>query len=163
MSANLADVLANGGAVVEAGKPHLAYFAAGIVSVLAAAITVFKGVEVYRRSRLLSPLAADDEKVDELDFIVDELKIEKKHLTEHNEELRRQLNNLSGAVGNLKQANAVLEKSNFVLIKDYEKLKAENEELTLKTAKPLIKARVRKIPAKKENARKPARVSRKKG
>jgi len=138
----------------------------------AAVFSAVKGLELYRRGRLMSavvesaPSLAEMEnqkKIEKLNFLLDEIKNEKERLANQNLQLQ---DKLSGSAIQ-KQMEEVLRKSNQALAKECERLKTEREELVLKANKPLLKTSPSVKPkaktiVKKEVARKPKRVSKKK-
>ena len=165
MAPSLSQVVASGG---TAASLNLYYLLALMMAAGAAVFSVVKGLEVYRRGRLLSVVVDDTpslmeienrKKMEKLSFMVDELKREKELLSCQNVQLQGQASTTSVQ----KQMEEILRKSNEALAKQCQRLKSEKEELVLRSAKPLIKTKTTKKAKvnKKEVARKPRRVSKK--
>lgn len=162
----MSQVLTSGNAV--SSQLNLMYVAAGLAAFLVGVVSAASGYRIYRRNRT-APAAAPDnqEKIEELNFMVDELKIEKHRLMVRNLELENQLKELNDGASKLKISRDVLEKSNLSLVRECEKLQAEKEALVLKTSEPLISEKIKLEPkarAKKtKGARKPIHPERSRG
>jgi hypothetical protein len=140
---------------------------AGLSVFFLAAFSAVKGLELYRRRRLIPgllnepvPLAEikDNEELEKLSFLVDEIKNEKESLALQNQGLQVKVQELAGVLSNVKQTRDILEKSNLVLVKESAKLKSEKEDWLLKASEPLIavktaKAAVPTVAAKKKKAK----------
>lgn len=175
MTPSLSQVLSQGGAAAQQPVNPL-FLLAGITVFFLAAFTAVKGLELYRRRRLLPrvletavPIAQirEDEEREKLSFIVDEMKCEKNKLTVENSALQGKIQELNDALSNVKLTRDAMEKSNLVLLKESSRLKSEKEELVLKAATPLVKVKktakpVKALKSKKGGRRKPARVKKNK-
>lgn len=165
MTPTMSQVLTSGCAV--SSQLNLMCVAAGLAAFLVGVVSVARGYKIYRRSRPVPAAIPDNqEKLEELNFMVDELKVEKHRLMVRNLELENQLKELNDSASKLKLARDVLEKSNLSLVRECEKLQAEKESLALKISEPLVREKEKSEPkarAKKmKGARKLKRVSRKK-
>jgi hypothetical protein len=162
MGPSLEQVLSTGSH--SASPVNFLFLAAGLIASLVAAVSVAKGVEVFKRRSALPavggkrPCLEDShyqEKTAKLSFMLDELKLEKESVVEQNHELRNQLTSLSGALYTLKaeKEKLALQVSEPPVQAGVVKAKAKNK----------IKPRIKTVNKKKEAAgRKPPRVSRKK-
>jgi len=164
MAPTISQVLASGGATATL---NYAYLAAFVVAAGAAVLTLVKGMDVYRKGRIISAVVEDkpslmeienQKKIEKLEFLLDTIKSEKDGLLSQNENFHKKIQQLQIS----QQKEEVLQKSNLILARECDKLKAEKEALVLETAKPLIRipSSVKKM--KKGVTRKPKRVSKKK-
>ncbi len=168
MTPSLSQVLTQGGAAAHQPVNPL-FLLAGLTVFFLAAFSAVKGVELFRRRRLLPPVLEeaaplarlrDDEEREKLSFLVDEIKCEKTKLAVENTELQGKIQELNDALSNVKQTRDAMEKSNLVLLKESARLKSEKEDLVLQAATPLI-AVSRPAPAKKAAPVPPAVKARK--
>jgi uncharacterized membrane protein len=164
MAPTISQVLASGGATPSFSY---AYFAAFVAAAGAAVVTLVKGMDVYRKGRIISALVENkpslmeienQKKVEKLEFLLDALKTEKDGLLSQNEHFHKKIQQLEIN----RQKEEILHKSNLILARECDKLKAEKEALTLETAKPLIQIKGSAKKTKKGVTRKPKRVSNKK-
>lgn len=188
MNPSLTQVLAGTANATPATSFNPFFLAVGLVACLAAVMSLAWRSRSRSLSSVIDPGPVPDgpglgggrrdqeEKVEKLVFMVDQLKIDNQQLSLQNNELVAQVQGVSGCLNDLKQTRDILEKSNLVLSKECEKLRAQKEDLVLKSSVPLVKAKGRAKPAqrknpakgeaapsmkKKEVVRKPGRVSRK--
>lgn len=157
MTPSLSQVLLQGGAAAHPSLNPL-FLLAGITVFFLAAFSAVKGLEVFRR-RLIMPRVLDEapslaeirnkEKLEKLTFMVDEIKSEKENLAVQNSGLQGKIQELNHALMSVKQTRDTLEKSNAVFLKESARLKAEKEELILRTSEPLIgvKTGAKAVPA----------------
>ncbi|MCU0641677.1 MAG: hypothetical protein MUC35_06270 [Candidatus Margulisbacteria bacterium] len=117
MAPSLSQVLTVGNSAASSSVVNPLLLAAGLLLSLVAAVSVAKGVEVFRRRGALAKLAGPQpcledthyqEKMAKLSFMLDEMKLEKESVVEQNHELRNQLTSLSSALYDLKQLNEKL-------------------------------------------------------
>lgn len=163
MAPTISDVLASGGAT---STFNYAYIAAFVVAAGAAVLSLAKGLDVYRKGRIISAVVEDEpslmeieqkKKIEKLEFLVNTLKSEKDGVLSQNEHFQKQIAHMETN----KQKEEVLHRSNMMLVRECEKLRAEKEDLVLQAAKPLIEVAESPKKTKKGVARKPKRVSKK--
>jgi hypothetical protein len=172
LTPSLAQVLAQGSAPAHPSISPL-FWLAGLGAFFLAAFSAVKGLEIYRRRRLIPAMLNEAAPLAEIQHNEEAEKLS--FLAGQNHELQGKILELSGVLNNVKQTRDTLEKSNLALAKESARLKSEKETLLLKASEPLIrlktadqaapggaakkkKARAVKI---KKGGRKPKRVSRK--
>lgn len=149
MTPSIVHVLKTGGSFTNSSLFYLLTFAAvGLVAALAV-----RGYSLQRKKRWLTALEdespsmfdiekkRDEEKIEKLNFMIDEMKIENEELRKQSElsiKNHRDLEEQLLCAENLKQSYDVLYKSNVSLAKECEKLKTEREELTSRNTLPLM-------------------------
>jgi hypothetical protein len=116
-----------------------------------AALSLAKGYEILKRNRSLStvllperaarPGRIDHYRIDELNRKMTELMRGRDGLMEENSQLKSQINRFPSELNSLTQVEHLLRKSNIALSKECERLRSENETLTLKANAPVIKAK----------------------
>jgi len=155
MPPTLTEVLASGSRA--SNLPQEIFRLTAILAVVCAGVlTLAKGLRFYRRQNFLrlSWEKQNEERIEKLNFMVDELKRERDALAQQKSALQKQIESLEGE----KRQIEVLRKSNLALMRECEKLKAEKEELALKYSPPLLRSKKRSPTAKLTKRQKPKRV-----
>jgi predicted RNase H-like nuclease (RuvC/YqgF family) len=127
-----------------------------LAAVGAGVITLAKGLRSDRRqnSLRLSWEKQNEERIEKLNFMVDELKRERDALAQQKAALEKQLENFAEQ----KQLVESLRKSNLTLMRECERLKWEKEELALKSSPSLLRSKKQFSTAAATRREKPKRT-----
>jgi hypothetical protein len=152
------------------GSPDISLYIVSLLALSLATISVAKGYEIVKRSKSVGKVALpedpavgpEDSELGSLRRSLEEIRRIKDWLVQENAGLKGRLHNQTSEVEDINRAEQMLRKSNISLSKECERLKSENEILTLKVNSLVMKPK-RKIGKKKTKTKALAKkVSRKK-
>ncbi|MFH1541746.1 MAG: hypothetical protein ABIE84_01495 [bacterium] len=146
---------------------NFSVFLGSLLGVSVAALSAAKGYELVKRHRMMSEVVICQEaltkhqnhnenlsgRLEDLEQQSNFLREQNLEIIEHNDQLKHAIRALSDELSKVKTAEQMLRKSNISLAKECERLKFENETITLKAnsmpAKPKRKTSA-KVKAKKK-------------
>lgn len=119
---------------------NFSFFLASLLALSLATVSVAKGYEIFKRNKCVGQtmlpeipvVAPENSELESLRRSAEELRRIKDWLVKENSGLKERLNNQSSEVEDVVRAEHMLRKSNISLSKECERLKSENEILTLK-------------------------------